>query len=491
MLFNTWSYIVFLPAVCLVYFLIPHKIRWVWLLAASYFFYACWNVRYALLMLLSTGITFLSGILIGREKEKEGGGSVTRMRWYVALSFISNLAILFFFKYYGMFTDTLQAVFDAVGASLRLPSFEVLLPVGISFYTFQALSYTADVYRGDIEYSKHFGKYALFVSFFPQLVAGPIERSSNLLPQVDEYHTFQYERARDGFIQLLWGMLKKVVIADRLAILVDTVYNSPQGHTGPAFLLATVFFAIQIYCDFSGYSDIAIGSARIMGFRLMENFRQPYLSRSIAEFWRRWHISLSTWFKDYLYIPLGGSRVSMPRWCFNIMVVFLVSGLWHGANWTFVVWGALHGGFQLIGRFTHKQRDALLERAHITPDGGFRHALSTCITFLLVLFAWVFFRANTMADALLIVRQLFSPALWTLPKTAQLGLGRADLLLSTLLIVFLMAMDVVESRTNWRTWLQARPMPVRHLAYLALIFCMILFGIYGDMSAGAFIYFQF
>ena len=293
----------------------------------------CWNVKYALLIALSTLITYASGLLIHWR----------RKRLWVLLSFASNLAILFFFKYFGFFLDNLTAALALAGVAFKRPAFDVILPVGISFYTFQALSYTMDVYRGEVEPERNPFRYALFVSFFPQLVAGPIERSKNLLGQLYERHDFDPDRARDGMLLMLWGMFEKIVIADRLALLVDYVYDHYAQLPGATIVLATVFFAFQIYCDFGGYSHIAIGAAQVMGFTLMENFRRPYLAQSAAEFWRRWHISLSTWFRDYLYIPMGGSRRGAFRKYLNTMVTFLVSGLWHGANWSFVVWGGLNG----------------------------------------------------------------------------------------------------------------------------------------------------
>lgn len=488
MLFNSWEYLLFFPIVCLLYFYLPKSLKNWMLLAASYFFYSCWSAKYALLMLLSTAITFVSGILIGNEDKKEHP-SVKKKRMWVAFSFTLNLAILFFFKYYGFFAGELQSVFDSLEISLHLPDFKVLLPVGISFYTFQALSYTADVYRKDLAPTTNFAKYALFVSFFPQLVAGPIERSKNLLSQFDEAHSFDYELARSGFLRILRGMVKKVLIADRLAILVDAVYSSPVDHNGIGYFFATFFFAFQIYCDFSGYSDIAIGSARMMGFSLMENFRTPYFSRSIGEFWRRWHISLSSWFKDYLYLPLGGSHVSRARWAFNIMTVFMVSGLWHGANWTFIVWGALHGIYQVIGKLTKKKRANAYRALHIDPDGKLRALISTFITFALVCFSWIFFRADSLGDALYIVSNLFnfsgSFSLYAI------GMDVLDFVFGIILIVLLTLYDWAGQHIDTEKWLKNRCLPVRWTVYLVLIFALILFGIYGDLSAASFIYFQF
>ncbi len=479
MIFNSIEYLAFFPMMILAYFLIPHRYRWALLLAGSYFFYMCWNIEYALLMLTSTLITFISGILI------EKADTDKKKKLWVALSFCSNLAILFFFKYYNFAVSSLTEILTKLNVTLTIPNFEVLLPVGISFYTFQALSYTVDVYRGDIKATRHLGKYALFVSFFPQLVAGPIERTPNLLKQFDEEHTVDYDRMKRGFFLILFGLFKKIVIADRLAILVDTVYNDVHSYSGQALCVATVFFAFQIYCDFSGYSDMAIGSANIMGFRLMRNFNAPYLASSIADFWRRWHISLSTWFRDYLYIPLGGSRVAFAKWCRNTMIVFLVSGLWHGANWTYVLWGALHGVWQIIGKI----KNNLLRKIGIEAPRGIFKVPSILVTFVLANFAWIFFRANTVEDALYVCNNLTNQ-METFDIYA-LGLENQDLILSFILIVFLILVDVVSSKWNIYECIQKLILPVRWAIYMAGIFVIILFGIYGDLSAESFIYFQF
>jgi len=342
MLFNSIDFLIFFPIVTIAYFLIPHRFRYLWLLFASYYFYMCWNPKYALLMATSTVITWASGILIDRannKKNKTEQEKTKEKKLWVALSFISNLAILFFFKYFDFALANVNAVLAQFNFELIQPAFDVVLPVGISFYTFQALSYTVDIYRKEIYAEKNILKYALFVSFFPQLVAGPIERSKNLLVQFNKEHHFDYKRVKNGLLLMLWGFFMKLVIADRVAMVVDQVYNNYTQYAGFEIAIATVFFAIQIYCDFGSYSNIAIGAAQVMGFTLMENFRQPYFSKSVAEFWRRWHISLSSWFRDYLYIPLGGNRKGKVRKYINLMIVFLTSGLWHGASWHFVVWG--------------------------------------------------------------------------------------------------------------------------------------------------------
>ena len=342
MLFNSTEFMIFFPITLILYWIFPKKYRYICLFIASYTFYMFWNPKYALLMGTSTVVTFLSGVLIEKLKYK---------RTVVAFSFIINLAILIFFKYFDFLLQNINIVLSTLNIQLINKPFDVILPVGISFYTFQALSYTIDVYRGEIKSEKNIIKYALFVSFFPQLVAGPIERSRNLLIQIEDLEKvkrFDYERITEGLTLMLFGYFQKMVIADRAAILVDTVFNGYYEYNSMALILAAIFFAIQIYCDFGSYSLIAIGTAKVMGINLMENFNTPYFARSVKEFWGRWHISLSTWFRDYLYIPLGGNRCSNIRKSFNILVTFLVSGLWHGANFTFIAWGAIHGIFHII-----------------------------------------------------------------------------------------------------------------------------------------------
>lgn len=484
--FQTFSYFMFLAVVAAAYYMLPQRWRWALLLPASYFFYACWNTAYALLMLLSTVITYLSGLLIERAGQLEDADKrVKRRKLWVGVSFASNLLILFAFKYANMFFASIDSLAGVVGLGAFMPRLDWLLPVGISFYTFQALSYTMDVYRGDVEASHHFGKYALFVSFFPQLVAGPIERSSRLLKQFDEIHRPDFDMMRSGALSILLGLCKKLLIADRLAVLVDLVYNNVGEYGAPAYIVATVCFAFQIYCDFSGYSDIAVGSAQLLGFRLMRNFDRPYLSRTIGEFWRRWHISLSSWFRDYLYIPLGGSRVSLPRWIFNTMVVFTCSGLWHGADWTFVLWGALNGLYLVLGRLLLPLRNRLWQ----DKGGWLRTALATLCTFAFTCFAWSLFRANNIAELGVMLGRFIS--CWELGSLAQLVHlvnGRECILIAALLLVFVFV-ELMGNDDALKAKLYAAPLALRWSVYLVLLFMLILFGKYNESPA--FIYFQF
>lgn len=490
MLFNSLEFLIFFPIVVLAYFLIPQKVRYLWLLGASYYFYMCWNAQYALLMATSTAITYASGLLIGRAKTDFG------RKLTVAASFVSNLAILFYFKYFYFTMDNINLVRQMLGLSVLVPKFDVILPVGISFYTFQALSYTMDVYRKEIAPEKNFFRYALFVSFFPQLVAGPIERSKNLLHQVNDRHYFNYLRARSGLLIMLWGFFLKLVIADRAAIMVNTAYNSPENFSGIILVIATLAFAAQIYCDFASYSIIAKGAAKVMGFELMDNFRQPYLSTSIAEFWRRWHISLSSWFKDYLYIPLGGNRKGTLRKYFNLMVVFLVSGLWHGASWNFVIWGAIHGLYQIIGAVTLSARKFLCAILGIDRKTPQYKWFQRTITLVLVSFGWIFFRSSGLSQSIIIVKKIFGEfAPWTIYEGGLLALGLdgANIIVLILAILVLLGVSIYENSGKIIfEKIESAHLVTRWIAYFSLLFAVLIFGIYGPgFEASQFIYFQF
>lgn len=497
MLFNSLEFLVFFPVVCLCYYVIPHRVRYLFLLACSYFFYMCWNPEYALLMLTSTAITYASGLLIdSAEKIEDERKRIRRKKWYVALSFISNLSILFFFKYFDFAAQTAVKLLAAAGIEAQPPVFDVILPVGISFYTFQALGYTVDVYRKDIYAERNFFKYALFVSFFPQLVAGPIERSKNLLKQLNEKHRFEFERVRDGLLLMLYGFFQKVVLAEYLAIAVNSVYNTYAERTGFQLLTATVLFAFQIYCDFGSYSNIAVGAAKVMGFRLMENFNTPYFAVSVSDFWRRWHISLSTWFRDYLYIPLGGNRKGKVRKWFNLMVVFLVSGLWHGANWHFVIWGGLNGAYQVIGEWMRPLREKIMKLCSVDKNAPSHRTLQMLLTFLLVDISWIFFRAPLTQGIEIIKKILGFGALpwftWGDNLTAMgLTLQTRNLLIVSLAV--LLFADICKYRgVRVIEWLNAQGIWLRWLVWFAGIFGVLIFGVYGPgYDATQFIYFQF
>lgn len=496
MIFNSIDFLIFFPVVTLLYFVLPHRVRWVWLLVASYYFYMSWNPRYAVLIALSTVITWLSGLLIARAGDVPDERARTRRKkLWVAASFVSNLAILFFFKYYGFFAANVNGLFGLAGLSLRAPALDVVLPVGISFYTFQALGYTVDVYRGEVAPCRNLFRYALFVSFFPQLVAGPIERSGNLLHQLEVPHDFDGDRVRDGLLLMLFGLFQKVVVADRLAIVVQAAFDGYAALPGVAVLTGLVLFAFQIYCDFGGYSNIAIGAAQVLGVDLMVNFRQPYLSRSCGEFWRRWHISLSSWLRDYLYIPLGGSRCSRARKHFNLMVTFLASGLWHGASWSFVVWGGLNGLYQVVGEWLAPVRERFWRPICPDRDHPVRRAIQIATTFVLIDFAWLFFRSGSFRWGLSMLRHMvtsFHPGGLFYGGWEKLGLSGANWIVLLVSLGLLIAADLLTARGPVRPRLTAKPLPIRWAVYLAGIFAVLIFGVYGPgFSESQFIYFQF
>ena len=491
MLFNSTEFMIFFPITLIFYWIFPKKYRYICLFIASYTFYMFWNPKYALLMGTSTVVTFLSGVLIEKLKYK---------RTVVAFSFIINLAILIFFKYFDFLLQNINIVLSALNIQLINKPFDVILPVGISFYTFQALSYTIDVYRGEIKSEKNIIKYALFVSFFPQLVAGPIERSNNLLIQIENLEKvkrFDYERITEGLTLMLFGYFQKMVIADRAAILVDTVFNGYYEYNSMALILAAIFFAIQIYCDFGSYSLIAIGTAKVMGINLMENFNTPYFARSVKEFWGRWHISLSTWFRDYLYIPLGGNRCSNIRKSFNILVTFLVSGLWHGANFTFIAWGAIHGIFHIIEEQLKPIKEKYLNKFKIKTNAFSFALIEIIITFIIVDLAWIFFRAETIHDAIHYIQRIFTRIdLWTLFDGTLYGLGLNIFEMNILIIALfiLIAFDLVKytRKESIFEFLNKQNLYFRWFVMLFLIFYIIVYGKYGaGFDPKQFIYFQF
>ena len=491
MLFNSTEFLIFLPITLILYWIFPNKYRYICLFIASYTFYMFWNPKYAFLMGISTVVTFLSGVLIEKLKYK---------RIVVAFSFIINLAILIFFKYCDFLLQNINMILSALNIQLINKPFDVILPVGISFYTFQALSYTIDVYRGEIKSEKNIIKYALFVSFFPQLVAGPIERSKNLLIQVenlDKIKRFDYDRITEGLLLMLFGYFQKMVIADRAAILVDTVFNSYYEYNSMALILAAVFFAVQIYCDFGSYSLIAIGTAKVMGINLMENFNTPYFARGIKEFWGRWHISLSTWFRDYLYIPLGGNRCSNIRKSFNILVTFLVSGLWHGANFTFIAWGAIHGIFHIIEEKLKPIKEKYLNNFNIKTNVFSFIILEITITFIIVDLAWIFFRSETIHDAINYIYRIFTRIdLWTLfdGTLYNLGLNLFEMNILIIALFILISFDLVKyiKKENIFEFLSKQNLYFRWFVILFLIFYIIVYGKYGaGFDPKQFIYFQF
>ncbi|MGB7337830.1 MAG: MBOAT family protein [Phototrophicaceae bacterium] len=478
MSFISPEFVVFFCIVLPAFFILKHRVRWILLLLVSYFFYAYGNIQYVPLIAFSTVVDYVAARRIHHHDKNE-----QQRRLWLVMSIIVNLGVLFTFKYFNFFNESAAVAFGYTPLTHSL-----ILPIGISFYTFQSMSYTIDVYRRDLLPETNFGIMATYVAFFPQLVAGPIERATNLLPQFHQEQTFDEDRAVSGLQLILWGFFKKVVIADRLAIYVNAVYNNVDEYSGAILILATLFFTFQIYCDFSGYSDIAIGTARIMGFDLMENFRQPYFSQSIREFWGRWHISLSTWFRDYLYIPLGGNRVGLWRNLINLFIVFVVSGLWHGAGWTFIIWGVLHGlAIVLIGLLRHYKIDLMPGKSALMV------LLRIIVTFIFVSFAWIFFRANSLADAHYIVSHLLifdSSQNIIAPFAEALLSEQIEFILSFLLIAILIGFDFFDARITLPRIFAGIPMIFRWGAYYSLIAAVLFSGLYGA-GASQFIYFQF
>jgi D-alanyl-lipoteichoic acid acyltransferase DltB (MBOAT superfamily) len=480
LLFNSLQFLIFFPLVVGLFFATPQRWRWLLLLVASYVFYGAWKIEYLGLIWFSTGVDYLVARLLERWE------SPLRRRLLLGLTLVSNLGLLFVFKYWDFAAGSVAALLAQGGIVYAPTPLPWLLPVGISFYTFQTLAYTIDVYRGRQVAERHLGRFALYVAFFPQLVAGPIERSQRLLPQFLERQRWDAARAESGLRLMAWGFFKKLVIADRLALLVNGVYGQPQQFGSIPLILATLAFAYQIYCDFSGYSDIAIGAARVMGFRLMLNFDRPYAARSVGDFWHRWHISLSTWFRDYLYIPLGGNRGGKIRVAANLMLVFVISGLWHGASWTFVIWGGLHGLYLLAERALAKPLRRLWTGLGLDPASRLADGLRWVVTFALVAFAWIFFRADSLADAAYVAGHLLGPR--DLSSGYGMGIGAWNLALALVAIALLELVQWRQARGGMGAWLDRLPRWQRWSAYYALGFSILLFG---RLGVAEFIYFQF
>ena len=475
MLFNSIEFAFFLIIVYTLYWLLKDSRRWQnnLLLVVSYIFYGWWDWRFVFLLMLSTIIDYSFGLLIYNSEN--------RKKLYLWLSIFNNLAVLFFFKYFNFFADSTQAALSFFGITMNPVFINIVLPVGISFYTFHGMSYVIDIYRGNAKPINNFVDYSLFVSFFPLLVAGPIERATHLLPQITANRKFNYTQSADGLRLILWGLFKKVVIADNCAVFVNQIFENSATASKVELALGAIFFAFQIYGDFSGYSDIAIGTAKLFGMELLVNFRTPYFSRDIAEFWRRWHISLTTWFRDYIYIPLGGSRVSPMKAIRNTMIVFLISGFWHGANWTFIVWGALNGLYFLPLLLSGKNRihtDTVAE-GRFFPT--FKETFQIAAKFLLTCFAWIFFRAANIGEAFDYISGFFTNPL--LPGNNLVSLDR-----SFVLILFLFLLLEWLFRNGMPEFVRSRHTAWRLAIYYGLVVLIVFFGAFGSEE---FIYFQF
>ena len=483
MTFNSWEFLIFYPIVASLYFLLPKKMKWPMLLIASYYFYAFYQAELLFLIILTTVVSFFMSHLIERTE------SSLHKKLYLTLTLVVCLGVLFFYKYFNFIGASIGGIITLFGKEAPSIVLDLVLPVGISFYTFQTLSYVIDVYRGDVKTEKNIFFYALFVSFFPQLVAGPIERPGNLMPQLREPHEPNRENFIRGSKQMMVGFFKKICVADLVSSYVNAVYNSAEDAVSIAVVIATLLFAVQIYCDFSGYTDIATGCARIMGIRLMKNFDHPYSSSSIKEFWSRWHISLSGWFKDYLYIPLGGSRRSLLRNMLNVFIVFLVSGLWHGANWTFVIWGALHGIYRVVGTLTVKKRNALLCRIGLSESSRSVIIARRVLTFLLVCFAWIFFRANSISDAFALIGAIFTDHAPLSEVLLAMNLDTA----SIFLIIFSVIIMLILDRAVLYNEDDGSDLLVQNGSYIYFIFAVILVWLLllSKGQSSTFIYFQF
>lgn len=487
MLFNSFDFLVFFPIVVLLYWILPGKLRNPMLLIASYYFYMNWEPVYALLILFSSITTWGCARLIERiaksvEFKNSDPSNINNLhsnrnkKTLVAICIIINIGILFLYKYLGFLGDSIITVFDTIGLGIRIPHFELLLPVGISFYTFQALGYIIDVYRGDIKAEHNFFTYALFVAFFPQLVAGPIERAKNLLPQFHGRHHFNGNYMIAGLKMMIWGYFMKLCIADTVSPYVDAVFHNIESHNGKSIWLASFFFTFQIFCDFAGYSLIAIGTAKCLNFHLMQNFRQPYLANNVKDFWRRWHISLSTWLSDYIYKPLGGSRAGEFKHHRNLFITFLISGLWHGANWTFVLWGAYHGFLQSLLVTKDKIKSKFAIKWTIPKIVGI------IVTFILMLFGWVLFRANNIHDAWVAWKKMLHPS-----GMLFNGDGKPAIVLPIIMIGILMCREIMmefnigQNILTKNTYISG--------IYSGLLIITILMC--ANFDGGQFIYFQF
>lgn len=475
MLFNTLEFLLFFPIVAIGYYAMGggNRLSNNWLLIASYYFYINLKPVYALILLASTLITFVCGLLMERN-----GDRVQKKKTILEICLVLNFSILFIFKYYNFINGSIESLMAAAGLKWNVPYLNVLLPVGISFFTFQSAGYMIDVYRGTVKAEKNFLTYALFVSFFPVILAGPIQRSKILIPQLKEKHPVLYDNAIGGLKMMLWGYFMKLCVADRLGIYVDAVFNNLAHHNGTTIGLASLLYTIQIYGDFAGYSLVALGCAKCMGFNLPENFHRPYFSKSIKEFWKRWHIGLSSWFMEYLYFPLGGSRVKYSRMLMNLMIVFLVSGLWHGAAWTFIVWGGLHGLYLVIYNLLKKGKLTIEDKC---GDGNISSILQVAICFVLVSLAWIFFRADSVQDAFFAVKNIFTSVGSPFVDAPVLIPGIMSLML-------LIAKDWVDEYHPQIKFLQSDKKAIGLATSLCLCAYVLLFGVLGG---GSFIYFQF
>jgi alginate O-acetyltransferase complex protein AlgI len=478
MLFNSLEFLIFFPIVVALYYALPHKYRWALLLISSCYFYMVFVPVYILILGFTIVVDYFAGIWLENASGR-------KRKMLLIASILANTGVLAVFKYYNFLNENLTVLLRGFTIENPIPYLSILLPIGLSFHTFQAMSYTIEVYRQNQKAERNFGIYALYVMFFPQLVAGPIERPQHMLHQFHRKVELNYQNIAEGLKHIVWGLFKKVIIADRISEYVNVVYSNPHDFQGTQLLIATLFFSFQIYCDFSGYSSIAIGTAKILGINLMTNFNRPYFAHNIREFWHRWHISLSSWFRDYVYFSLGGNRVSVPRAYLNTFIVFLVSGLWHGANWTFVIWGALHGFYQIFGKITQPARDGINKFIGLTKTPALLKTLQIITTFILASFAWIFFRAATFDEAMYIIKNIFR-----VDTIQQLNLFKfpVDMYISIVLILFLLIIEILEEKMKISETLRVSPAFVRWTVYVTSILALFILGVW---KSADFIYFQF
>lgn len=475
MLFNSFSFLLFFPVATLLYYLIPHKLRWEYLLLVSYGFYMNWNPSYALLLLCVTIVSYIISISINRSQAR-------KKKRILTIGIIFSILPLVIFKYLNFINDSVFTILNDIGVRIEIPKFNLLLPVGISFFTFKAISYMVDVYKGKTMVEKNLGIYALYIAFFVDLAAGPIDRAEKLIPQLKAKHSFVPENVVKGLRMMLWGYFMKVMIADRITLYVDPIFNNLNNHSGLSVLVAAILFSIQIYCDFGGYSFIAIGCGKVMGFDLMMNFERPYMATCVTDFWRRWHISLSTWFRDYVYIPLGGNRCSKGRHIFNLLVTFTVSGLWHGANWTFVIWGFLNGLFQVIGKEMKNLKTNTRRFFKLSENSQIAYWWNITVTFVLMTVAWTFFKANSVEDAFKAVSMMFKPI-------GHLYLPQISLLVYIIIgCTILFFCDIIQEKKGKHPMLENKYIGIRFLSYIFLTIMILAVGVF---DGGQFIYFQF
>jgi D-alanyl-lipoteichoic acid acyltransferase DltB (MBOAT superfamily) len=502
MVFHSYQFFIFFPLLAVFYMSLPFSLRRLFLLAAGYYFYFCFKPEYVILLAASTLLDYYLGLRIGRSREKPGG----RPRLLLVAGLIHNIGLLVAFKYLNFFNETIAALLKPFNILYSIKGIEILLPVGISYFTFKKVSYLIDVYRENLAPEKRLTGFALYVSFFPEIMAGPIDRAGKLIPQFYKDVRFDYRQVTDGLKLMVWGFFKKLVIADRLAVFVDQVYRQPQPYEGPALIMATIYFSFQIYCDFSGYTDIALGAGKVMGFQLMENFDRPYFARSIGDFWKRWHISLTSWLMDYLFLPVAYSlsrKIKSPRlmsikaetWAYlgGTLVTMVLCGAWHGAQWTFVLWGAVHGLFLALSFLFKKTRAKIRKRLRLKQYPRLRTMLRVTVTFTMVTFAWIFFRANSVSDAFYIVTHLFSG--WSsalnlkgLFAAFHLGLLKKELAVAAVSIGFMLMVHHARKERSLEQWIEKRKPVLRWCFYLGMLIWLLAFG---DSGAEDFIYFRF